>query len=1005
MNGISDLQTRIRELEDAQARAEVYYRISRGLNMAHDELDLLEVLSQPARESGATSVTLFYLDLDLSGNPNWAEVAAAWHHDEHAPFPRGSRHHLAGHPLTAIWLRESGTPFICSDISHDERIPAASLTALAALTASALVIVPLCYNQKWIGLLQMLWPTSHQCSPGEEIAYQAMIELGAAVVEHYRDNRAQEEALRSLVNFQEIISSVSANFIHLPVEQIDSGIVEALRRICVYAGATRGIIYIATAEGCFNQTHDWCAVIDDPRVIAQPLIPFTRLSYIWKHLSHHESCGFGNFGDLPLEAADEQAWFQQHGFQPCLFIPMIYEGVLYGIISLYGRSEEFRHWPAELVFLQRFIADMLINALERKESEEALRASQRLFRRITDASPDLVYVYDLRENRTIFASRQLSEFLGIADAADTDIHQNTGLTHPHDLPRIAAQRDRFFHAADGEVLTVEYRMRGANDEWFWFSQREVVFTRDVDGFPAQSLGLLQDITQRRQTEDELSRYRDHLEERVIERTQQLERAARELVEAKEAAETANRAKSEFLARMSHELRTPLNGILGYANILKRESDLTVRQIDGLNIIQQSGEHLLTIINDILDLSRIEVQRMELHPSDLYLPSFLQSIAGIIKLGTEQRGLAFHYQADEPLPTGIRADTMRLRQILLNLLSNAVKFTDHGEILFRVRRLSSTAAPAANEVKLRFEVSDTGIGIPPEKLRRIFLPFEQAADIYRQAEGAGLGLAISQRLVQMMGSELHVRSSIGQGSTFWFDLTLPLSNEVLAEPELPDQAIIGYQGRRRLALLVDDQASNRSLLQSLLEPLGFASIEAGNGQEAFDQARQHRPDFIIMDLVMPVMSGIEATRALRALPQFSDTLIIASSASVFESDRQQSMQAGCNIFLPKPIRGQQLLDIIGEHLHLQWRYASTPQMTRPDPEPIADFLPPPPDVLQHLLELARLGDMRGIRDQANRIQERDSQYRPFAQQLQNLARSYEEKAVLDMVEHYLSGCSA
>jgi CheY-like chemotaxis protein len=414
---------------------------------------------------------------------------------------------------------------------------------------------------------------------------------------------------------------------------------------------------------------------------------------------------------------------------------------------------------------------------------------------------------------------------------------------------------------------------------------------------------------------------------------------------------------------------------------------------------------LTIINDILDLSRIEVQRMEMHPSDLHLPSFLQSIAGIIKLGAEQRGLAFHYQADEPLPSGIRADTMRLRQILLNLLSNAVKFTDSGKILFRVHCLNSSSPFAPDEVGLRFEVSDTGIGIPPEKLRRIFLPFEQAADIYRQAEGAGLGLAISQRLVQMMGSELHVRSSIGQGSTFWFDLMLPFSNDTLAEPDPPDRVVIGYQGRRRLALLVDDQSSNRSLLQSMLDPLGFASIEACNGQEAIEQARRHRPDFIVMDLVMPVMSGIEATRAIRALPQFNDTLIIASSASVFESDRQQSMLAGCNVFLPKPIRSQQLLDILSEHLQLQWRYASEPAPVDSAGNPESCLVPPSAEALQHLLELARLGDMRGIREQAQRLQEQDPQYHPFAQHLQNLARSYEEKAVLDLVQHHLSGCSA
>ncbi len=472
--------------------------------------------------------------------------------------------------------------------------------------------------------------------------------------------------------------------------------------------------------------------------------------------------------------------------------------------------------------------------------------------------------------------------------------------------------------------------------------------------------------------------------------------------AKTAADSANQAKSEFLANMSHELRTPLNGVLGYAQILS-QLPASAEQKRGIDMIYQCGSHLLTLVNDVLDIAKIEARKLELQTTDCHLTDLLRGVTEVIRMKAMEKGLDFVYQEPKNFPTGVILDEKRLRQILLNLLGNAVKFTDEGSVTFQLSVYpgSTTNQDPKSEptVALNFLVADTGVGMDPDSLESIFMPFEQVGSTQQKNEGTGLGLAISRQIVEMMDSQILVASQPGVGSTFQFTIICPLTEDsVPSNPLGRFGQLAGYKGDRRKIMVVDDRWENRSVLVNLLKPLGFQLIEAAEGEQALEQAQHTLPDLIITDLQMPQMDGWTLMSNLQQSETLKEIPVLVSSASVFKADREASLMAGGKDFLPKPIQADDLHQLLSKHLHIDWIYTeSTKIVTSADPLKSEDITLPSAQILANLLHVSRQGKINELKKILIDLSEQDSAYQAFANHLQPLLANFQLKRVRDFLE--------
>ncbi|NEO90441.1 MAG: response regulator [Moorea sp. SIO3G5] len=447
--------------------------------------------------------------------------------------------------------------------------------------------------------------------------------------------------------------------------------------------------------------------------------------------------------------------------------------------------------------------------------------------------------------------------------------------------------------------------------------------------------------------------------------------------------------------------------------------MSPEELKGIRVIHQCGNHLLTLINDILDISKIEARKMELYPSNFHFPSFLENLVDICRIRADQKEISFSYQPQNQLPNHIHGDEKRLRQILINLLGNGIKFTDTGSVTFKVNVLESNPLTKEEDKRqnhhglirtIRFQIEDTGIGMSPEHIERIVLPFEQVGNPLSRAEGTGLGLAITQKLLEMMGSTLEVQSQLGVGSVFWFDLDLPEATGV-TDVIVPDQTIIGFQGKERKILVVDDKQENRWVLVNLLAPLGFELKEASHGKEGLQKAKQFQPDLIITDLLMPQMDGFEMIRRLRESSQFSSVPLIACSASVFDDHQHHSIEAGADDFLPKPVESKKLLEKLQVHLKLKWVYEEEEDKNTEDkdtkvttkaPSPLKtenSIVPPSKEALDHLYDLAKTGLISDIFKQVEILEKSDDKLIPFTEHLRQLAEDFNLKKIRKFIQQY------
>jgi len=529
--------------------------------------------------------------------------------------------------------------------------------------------------------------------------------------------------------------------------------------------------------------------------------------------------------------------------------------------------------------------------------------------------------------------------------------------------------------------------------WWAYTLYLILLVGSVSGFVRYKT-----VSYRRKLETQ-EKTRHILKEKVKTRTHELNIA-------KENAEQANQAKSAFLANMSHELRTPLNSILGFSQIMSRNHDLTPDHQYSLKIINRSGEHLLTLINDILDMSKIEAGQIILNENDFDLYQLIDDLKHMFKIRTDEKGLDMEFDIAAKVPRFVSTDEARLRQILVNLLGNAIKFTEKGGIRIQIdtaKKNDSTDNAISAAGMLRFRVIDSGVGMTADELDHIFDPFVQTGTGLTSHDGTGLGLTISYKFLRLMGGDITVESESGKGSTFQFNIPVRVVKSTDMQTAEAFRHIIALEADQPIyrILIVDDDESSRQILAKLLSPLGFALREASNGKEGIDTWQEWHPHLIWMGMRMPVMDGYQASREIKASAQGQNTVIVGISAAVFDAKKKEALSAGCDDFVRKPFREREIFEIMGKHLGVRYVFEKDDiENEKAEQEKILPIITSealsilPREWREQLQQAAVEADITSL---SNLIERISAQYPDLSKGLTRLAKKFEYEQIITLIQ--------